>query len=258
MAFERIKSLKATFVRIGLNQNDLATLAQKIDEVGADRQGKLNIKIKSADEEDTYQTDDPGFFCSRKMPARIGSIKISYRHYKESIECSLSFGDSWRKDIELSVEGTDSQVTELFHDLKKEIENKRIWGKFLFLAAEKLQYLLIGAVLVAAGTYSIFDIVLDSWAALHPDFRGSTAHLVIGSICWAIVLVGTMTSPIWIEQAVKKSLPPIEFSGNLSGNLPKGRKLFVALAMFVFIPILVNVFSEWILDLFKFWASINT
>ncbi len=193
------------------------------------------------------------------MPTNIKNVAISYSHHCAPITCELSnhnpFSQKVRGSLMLSVKGTGHGVEQLFRDLERDLAARQVFGQWLLLAKDKFWAFFLVGMFSAAAVYSVFDIALDLWALLHPEFRMSTGHLVMTGIGFAVVFFSLFGGPVWFKDAIEKHLPPVEFTGRLAGRKTLGQRTFYWVAIFFLVPIFVNIFSKLLLDIVGFWLT---
>ncbi len=87
--FTQRKTLVRQFWRIRVNENDLAHLAVRVQNLAKKYNSSIGIQIVSVDGEDEILTSAPEFFTSVAMPIHIGSVAISYQVKKSPVSCSV-------------------------------------------------------------------------------------------------------------------------------------------------------------------------
>ena len=258
--FVRKKKFQREFIRVCLDERDLASLARRISNAMEAEQGEITIVVETGDGQDSFESHDPAFFTSDDMPTDIQNVAISYRHHRPTITCELSnqhnpFSQEVGGSLMLSVNGEGHGVEQLFRDIERDLAARQVFGGWLLLAKEKFWAMFLLSIFSAAVVYSVFDIAIDSWAQFHPEYLGSTGHEVMVSIGLAVMLVGLFGGPFWFSRAIKKHLPPIEFAGRLASRKTLGRKTFSWVAILCLVPIFVNIFSELLLDIVRLWLT---
>ena len=154
--------------------------------------GEITIVVETADGQDSFESNDPAFFTSDDMPTNIKNVAISYDDYSAPITCKLT--NRWqisRKvhgSFMLSVEGTGHGVEQLFRDLESDLAARQVFGQWLQLVKDNIWAWLLVSMFSAAAMYSVFDIALDLWALLQPEFRLSTVNQVMAGIGFVMIL----------------------------------------------------------------------
>ena len=253
--FVRQKRFQREFTRVRLDERDLASLAKKIAAATEDGKGKLTIAVETADGNDSYESQDPAFLTSDDMPTEIKGVAISYKHYAP-ITCELSNQGLFRfgnvsGSMELSVAGTGQGVEQLFRDLERDLAARQVFGQWLVQAKRMSWPLILGGVLVGIAAYSVFDVGLSWWSAFHPGFQDSQSHKVIQIIGLLVVGGSFVASSFWFDRSIERHLPPVEFAGRLAGRKTQGRKIFLRVVTLVLVPIIVNIFSDLLLDFMR-------
>ena len=256
--FVRKKRFQREFIRVCLGEQDLAFLARRISNAMETELGEITIEVETTDDQDSFESHDPAFFTSDDMPTNIKNVAISYSHHCAPITCELSNHNPFslrkvRGSLMLSVEGTGHGVEQLFRDLERDLAARQVFGQWLLLAKDKFWAMFLVGMFSAAAVYSVFDIVLDLWAQLHLEFRMSTGHLVMSGIGLAVVFFSLFGGPVWFKGAIEKHLPPVEFTGRFTGRKTLDRRMFFWVAILFLVPIFVNIFSELLLDIVRFW-----
>ena len=221
--------------------------------------GEITIVVETADGQDSFESNDPAFFTSDDMPSNIKNVAISYNDYSAPITCKLTHHWQLSQKVYgsfmLSVEGTGHGVEQLFRDLGKDLAARQVSGQWLLLAKDKIWAWLLVSMFSAAAVYSVFDIALDWWALLHPEFRMSTVYLVMNRMGIAMVILSFFGGPVWFYKAIEKHLPPVEFTGRLAGRNTLGQRTFYWVAILFLVPIIVNIFSVLLLDIVRLWLT---
>ena len=257
MEFKRIKSIERKFYRVRVSEGDLARLAKKIENATNSEGKQIVIRIETADGKEIFTCHDPDFFRSDEMPGEIRSVSIKYNHYDEPIDCSLSFVTGTSGSVKLSVEGGAPEVPGLFEDLEKALKEKRVFGHTLVVVADKFWFVLALSLFVAAFIYLIFDLWLDFWSDLVPDFGGSRAHTTIALVGWVTIMLTIMSGAFWGEAVTKKLLTPVQFTGRISDPSTKSRKVKYWVVTLVLLPLVVGVFADAIYEIFKLLLAAN-
>lgn len=252
--FTRYKTLKQDFVRVSIDETDLARFARTIRDAVKDyedegAEGEMDIEVATADQEEVFRTDCPDFFESENMPATIRSVSVSYHQYEPSIACSISFSAGPEGSASLSAKGTDARVTGLFYDLVKRVRAKQVFGQRLTQVLDKSWFALLLGMLVAFAVYSAFDVLLSLLVAYSPEFKGSSTYSIIVSIGWGAVLLGLLMGGDPLVRLLKQCFPPVEFTGRLSDPQMIRRSRIVRTATTILIPIVLNVFSGMLIEL---------
>lgn len=251
MEFKRTKSIDKEFYRIRVNEGDLTRLA-KIMANRTNGDGKqVVIRIETSDGNEVFTSHEPEFFRSDEMPEQIRSVSIKYSHNDESIECRLSFVTGSSGSVKLHLEGDAQEVSGLLADLEKTLKEKRLFGSALLRVADKFWYVMTFSLFVAALILLIFELWLNFWSGLVPDFRGSDTYSTIVEFGWVIILVTIVTGPFWAEATTKKFLTPVEFTGQLSDPDAKNRKRRVWVVTLVLLPLVVGVLGNAAYEIFR-------
>ena len=259
--FVRKKKFQREFIRVCLGEQDLASLARRISKTMETEPGEITIEVETADGQDSFESNDPAFFTSDDMPTNIKNVSISYNDYSAPITCTLTNRWRWQSSqmvhgsFMLSVEGTGHEVEQLFRDLERDLAARQVFGQWLLLARYKTWAWFLVSMISAAAMYSVFDIVLDLWALLQPEFRKSTLNQVMTVIGFVMTSVSLFGGPVWFYKTIGKYLPPVEFTGRLAGRNTLGQKTFYWVAILFLAPIFVNIFSKLLLDIIRLWLS---
>ena len=252
--FTRHKTLKLDFVRVSVDETDLARFAGTIRDAVKDyedegAEGEMDIEIATADQEEEFRTGCPEFFESNNMPAAIRSVSISYSQYEPHIDCELSFSSGSGGSASLSARGTDARVTGLFYDLAKQVKAKQVFGQRLTRVLDKPWFTVLLAMLVAFAVYSAFDVLLSFLAAYSPEFKESSTYSTIISIGWGAVLLCLLMGGYPIIRLLKQCFPPVEFSGRLSDPQMIRRSRIVWTTTTILLPIVLNLLSDLLIEL---------
>ena len=257
--FVRKKKFQREFIRVCLSEQDLASLARRISKTMETEPGEITIEVETADGQDSFESNDPAFFTSDDMPKNIENVAISYSDYSAPIKCELTNHYQRSQKVHgsfmLTVEGTGQGVEQLFRDLESDLAARQVIGQWLLLVKDKFWADFLVSMFSAAAMYSVFDIVLDLWALLQPEFRMSTLHQVLTGIGFVMIFVSLFGGPVWLYKTIEKHLPPVEFTGRLAGRNTLGQKPFYWVAILILVPIFVNIFSELLLDIIRLWLS---
>ncbi len=258
--FVRKKRFQREFIRVCLGEQDLAYLARRISDTMETEPGEITIVVETADGQDSFESNDPTFFLSDDMPTNIKNVAISYSHHKAPFTCDLTnkhdpFSQKVRGSLLLSVEGTGHGVEQFFRDLVRYLAARQVFGQWLLLAKEKIWVWYLVGMFSAAVVYSVFNIALHGWALLQPEFRMSTGYLVMTGIVFVMVIFSLFGGPFWLYNAIEKHLPPVEFTGRLSGRNILGQKTFYWVAILFLVPIFVNILSVLLLDIVRLWLT---
>lgn len=255
--FKRQKTLSKKFGRIAINENDIYRVAKIMQKLPEKFGGELKISVVTGDREETIRTSDIEIFVSEELPNFLSSIIINYSNYEAPVSCSVTLPSASLNYAEIEIDGTDTDiVAATFHELEREIKSKTASLSTLYLFSEKgflpflVIHLLTGA-LCAAAIYSIFDIPLDFIHRSNPHFKETQLYKSIsalGGICVSLALFGGF---FVFDTIVKKSFPPIEFTGRLADPSKIPRRRITFLILMVIIPILVNVTSDLILEIIQ-------
>ena len=257
MQYTRIKSFKKKFFRVAVSEDDLVRFAKKIANASSSEDKQISIRIETSDKKEVITCRDPEFFRSDEMPGQIRSASITYYHYNEPIECRLSFETGTSGSVGLSVEGSDPQVPGLFQDLENAIKEKRLFGYALVDITDRFWFALVLPICVAALIYLIFDLWLDLWKELVPEFGGSNTHLVISGVGWISILLTIMSGALWAETLTKKLLTPVQFTGRISDPNTKSRKRILLLITLFLLPLVVGLITSATYEIFNWWLAIN-
>lgn len=250
--FRRHKALGRSFHRIGVDEADLARFARTIREATRDYGGEVEIVVTSADGAETFRPNDPEFLESKDMPAHVRSAAILYREYKAPLECRLQFSTRGDGSAELTVDGTDvHRVTGLFDDLSRQIDGRRLVGRWLTARIDRLWLEMALGLLVAVAIYSAFDIGLDLADVRWPHFKGSGLRSGIASIGWLCVLVGWFAGGAGLRRLLAQSFPVVEFRGDLADAQGVRRSVIFWVFSAIFMPILVRSMSGLVVDLMR-------
>lgn len=257
MEYTRIRSFQKKFFRVSVSEEDLVRLAKKIAGVIDSQDDKIRIRIETADKKEVFSCNDPDFFRSDDMPAEIAAVSIAYPHY-DSIMCKLSFVTGTFGSVELSVEGVAPEVPALFQDLEKVLDAKKIFGHALVNRAEKARFRLTFSVLGAAFVFLVFDVWLDLWKNLDPNFGGSNAHMAVGGVGWTAILMTIASEAFWAETVTKKLLMPVQFTGRISDPATKSRRRRFWVITVVLFPLVIGVIASAIYEALGWWLAMNS
>jgi hypothetical protein len=255
--FKRQKTLSKEFGRIVVNENDIFRIARIMQKLPERFGGELKIAMITGDEEETLRTSNIEIFNSDDLPTCLSTVSINYLNYEAPVSCSVTLSSKINKSAKIEVDGTDTDtVTALFHELEREIKTKISALSKLYLFSEKgfLPFFAIHfftGIACAAAIYSIFDIPLDLINQSNAQFKDTFNYKLIagfGGICIGFAFFGGI---FIFEAVVKKSFPPVEFSGRLADPSKPSRKRLVFIMLFIIIPILVNVSSGLITDILQ-------
>lgn len=257
MKFTRIKSFERKFFRVSVSEEDLVRLAKRIANATNSEGKQISIRIETADKKEVFTCADPEFFRSDDMPGEISSVAIAYHHYDEPVKCSLSFDTGTSGLVRLRVEGAAPEVPGLFEDLERVLNEKRIFGHALVTVAERTWFAFTLPPFFAALIFLVFDLWLDLWSDLDPEFGGSNAHLAISGVGWAAILLTIISGAYWAETVTKKLLTPVHFTGRISDPTTKSRRRRFWVVTLVLMPLIVGVIASAAYELFKWWLAVN-
>lgn len=237
--------------RLGLSEEDLVRLATIVAKLAANsgHQKSVEIEIVSADGEDKLESTDPTVFTCRDMPAKVGSVTISYgsiwdSSFPAACRLHLEAGPFLLGAANLKVTGTDpTLVTGIFGDLDHQIQVGTKWGGWLnrvimapmwpVAVLSSLIWCLSLAALIAAQSLALRLIGLGPDTRLYQNlgvlFVAASAYAAIsGWLAWLFF------------DAARKALPVVEFTGRLSDDLSGYRARLVFLCVVLVFPIIAN------------------
>ena len=249
--FERIKTLEGRYNRIRVSEEDVFRFAKTIARFAKNDDENFKILVESSDGKEIFISHDPEFFLCDEMPTEIRLVSIEYSCYKTSTECTLKFNVSANSPVELRVKGSGPEILGLFSDLEKEFASKQIFGHRILDVADRYWFGLGLSALLAAAIYFIFDVWLDFWNNTFPEFGGSVTQITISSVGWSAILITIITGPLWIENATKKFISPIEFYGRISDPGAKSRKIRIYFFTIILLPLLISFMPSVAFNLFS-------
>ena len=257
MDFKRIKSIERKYYRVRINDGDLTRLAKIMANATVSEDKQIVIRIETTDGNEVFTCHDPEFFRSDDMPGEICSVSIKYSHYDERIDCRLSFMTGTSGSVKLSVEGSAPEVPGVFEDLEKVVKEKQILGQAFVRAANTYWYALIFSLLAAMFTFLVFDLWIDLWRDINPEFDGSYAYRTISGIGWGAILLTICLGPLSAEYFTNKILPPVQFTGRISDPDAKSRKRIIWVVYLIFLPLLVGVLASAAYEIIKLGLATN-
>ena len=258
MNYTRIKSAEKKFFRVSVSEEDLARFAKKIANAINSEGKQISIRIETADKKEVFMCNDPEFFRSDEMPVEISSVAIAYQHYDEPLKCELSFKTGTSGSVGLRVEGTAPEVPGLFEDLANALNEKRIFGHALVAVAEKAWFVFTLPLIISAFIFLIFDLWLDLWRDLVPEFGGSNTHVVIAGVGWFACVLTLFSGSFWAEAFTKKFLTPVQFTGRIADPTAKHRRKHILAFTLVLLPLIVGVIASAAYEAFNWWLSVNS
>ena len=248
--FTRQKKFSEKFVRIRVDERDLARLARTIQEATREYDGTIEIEVTSPDEAETIRTTDPEFLESVDMPREVGSVSIGYRNYKAPLSCKVKLSTQEEGTANLEVDGTDvHRVAGLYDDLKRQLTSLHVFGESVAKRLDSLPMHFGISAFPALAIYSLFDLALMLFSFWFPTFKGSPLNTFIARIGWLCVGAGFMMGGFPIKRLLKDALPAVEFAGKISDRKRVRRSLIYWVFSAILIPIIVRVLWNLIADL---------
>jgi hypothetical protein len=245
--FTRTKALRESFIRIRLDEADLARLARTVRESTQEYGGDIAIEVSSADGAESFRSADPAFLESGDMPRELRSVSISYRRYDAPLACRFDF--SPERGAQLSVDGADvHRVTGLFDDLRRQLSQRYVVGRSLVRQLDKWWIAPPLSLLAATAVYSVFDLAIDLAVLRWPSFRGSGLHTAMTTIGWTAVVVAYVAGPFPLVDVLRHGLPAGEFGGKLSDRHSIRRSVILWTFSAILMPIFVRTLFGLVAD----------
>jgi len=246
--FTRQKSLNKTYKRIAFNENDLVRVATIIQTLVEKYGQEMEIRIISADGQETIQTSNPNFFTSPHMFPQIRSVSIVFDHFKVPVSCRVDISSNADGKASVSVDGSDRDtVSGIFHELEREFKLRQSFGSKLYDYLDNVFTFLIismlASMLTAGAIYSVFDLVLNFIVSRNPGFDGSVLQEFLRNLGWFCVIIGAITGTKLID-LLKIALPGVEFTGKLSDTNSINRSRITWIFLIILFPIVINVISN--------------
>lgn len=247
--FLKHKALSREFGRVTLNENDLYRISKIVEDLAAQYEASLDLEIVTGDGEESYKTSSPELLISQEMPPIIRSVRIRYNAYKSPVSCNVNFCSMPPTHAKIEVDGTETKiVAAVFHELERELKSRETTGSRLLFLLENswlmnLLAVFVYAAISAAAIYSFFDVPLDLILKHNKEFANTNTYKTIVSIGWFCVYFTPWVGAILFSNLLRKSFPPVEFSGKLSDPSLPTRKKMIVFVSFVLIPIIINVIS---------------
>jgi hypothetical protein len=238
------KTVDTTIPGIVLSEHDLNHIASLVNLTTAKYNGEVEIKITTADGEDTIRISTPEFLLTDEMPKNIRSVLISFHEYKAPVSCTVTLTSFPFQDAKVSVDGTDTTVVSgLFRDLEKELKGHQTSSSWLISKLDGLGFHFIVSSLLAIAIYSVFDIPLNIAKSQNEAFKDSVLYSVIVNAGWFAIFVAFAVGAYPVIKALKNMFPSVRFVGNLSDLSTKRRSKVIWLLMAILLPIILNVLS---------------
>ncbi|MYA35421.1 MAG: hypothetical protein F4030_07175 [Gammaproteobacteria bacterium] len=257
MDFERIKSLEGRYNRIRVSEEDIARIAKIMAKFAKNEDEEIDIRVESSDGKEVFRSHDPEFFLCDEMPREIRYISIAYSCFQTPTKCELTFDVSEYKPAILEVRGSGAEIPGIFSDLEKELVDKQIFGYRILNIADRFWFGLGLSALLAAAIYLIFDLWLDFWASMYPEFWGSDIHITLNVIGWTAIFLTIVTGIFWIEYATKKLISPIQFTGKISDPGARGRKVRLLMFTALLLPLIISFMPSVVFNLFNLLFGVS-
>lgn len=257
MEFKRIRTFERKFYRVCVSEQDLNRISRILARLAENEDKKVRIRVEPSDGKEIFESHDPDFFLCDEMPREVRLVSIKYRHYNEPVECDISFETCQSVPVELSVKGSGPIVSELIADLNQELETKQIWGQNLWRMAGSFWFGFGVAILLAGLIYTIFDLWLDFWVSLNPEFDGSDTHITISVIGYSATIAMGISGVFWIGDVIRKLLPPIQFIGRISDPNAKGRRIIFWVSTLILLPLVISFMPDLAYSLFRLLFTVN-
>ncbi|WP_339904871.1 hypothetical protein [uncultured Cyclobacterium sp.] len=245
----RKKRLSKEYVGIEIDQNNLFSIAKIIQDTLQSGKNKIDIQIESSDGEDTFHSDDPEIFFSKKLPKELKSIEIMYRYYDSPIQCSIILStESYIKAGKLTVEGEDiTSVTGLYHQLDKELKLLIGLEKYLIKVFRTYWFNVLMAFLIGYGLYLILDFALEFFVTNQVEFKNTSFYNLIDGFAWGLVIIGGISLSRKFEKFLEKAYPPVRFTGKFTDVGFSNRKRLKWVILIIILPIILEIVIEIIL-----------
>ena len=252
MEYSQRKSLRHKFWRLNLTEEDLRRIAASIHDKCSN--GSFTVEVRSSDGQDLFRSDDPAFFISSSMPQDVARVQILAR--TEALTCELDLRAGGDRVAELTASGSDvTTVSGLFHELVRELEGKQTSGSCIARHVDNFFVYLALAWIASLAVYSLFDFPLNLAKEYVPGFSGSTTYTVISTIGWSCIALTLMGGGIVLQERVKALFPAVQFSGRLTDPYAKQRRTISTIFVVILLPIVLNVFANFLTDLLKLWKA---
>lgn len=250
--FKRQKSLRRTFGRVRIDENDLVRLGTLMNKLPQSYGGSLDIRIVSADGEDLIRTADPSIFLTDEMPRRIVTASISYDHHGSPVSCSIKLTASERGKAELTASGTDRTVVAgVFREIEHEMEPRETPGAWLVESFGSFWFHFVLTIIVGTAIFSCFDMLIKLGDKGIQGFHNGPIRSAIVYTGWGFVFLGSPACAFFIISFLERSFLMVEFSGKLSDTGSTLRAHLLLIASGVLFPIILNIIGTLLLDAFK-------
>ena len=243
----REKSVSQEFSRLRVDENDLYRLGVMVKALSDAHGGAADMEIVSADGEDTYRATSPEVFVAPDAPTAIRSVSMSYRHFRAPVSCSVSLSAGDHSRASLAVSGSDAPVVSgTFRELQRELlarstGDRAFTGLLYSRAMTGLLVWSMLALVLAASTYSIFDLSLRFVGFVVPGFWGSGIHGALQVVGVGAVILGFALGPWLAIDFLRGCFPRVQFAGRLSDTSTARRQALMAVGSLVILPLVLNV-----------------
>ena len=238
------KSMNRTIMGIRLDVNDLSEIATMIDNVAKKYGDTVQIRVDSADEEDSIYSTDPIFFKCPEMFRSVSSVSIFFKNYQAPLSISLELVAKYNVGMKISVEGEDAvEVSGTYKELERKLKIKESRLLEVFNKRSMISPLLISLV-AGIATYCAFRLVAQIVASKYSIPTNDEVISVINNISLWSLYLGTFFGVFWVFPQFERAFPAVYFLGDISDPSSLKRKNIRYIYGAIVLPFVIKLFDS--------------